>query len=206
MDMSRMDVPWCATPKHQAAGRRCRSLRLCRHLGFRKVWISIGNSPSNGEVMHQPFKSPGDQNLQRASSDVFYEVPSTQFTKKMLTISLSPMNSLSLWNSDVLKPRIFMNLIIIWALIATTMYHVHSNYGHIKSYRSFPSTVIIQVFRNPHDLPQPFPGSTALFRYAHRVRFVFGVARRNDAGLEILQNLGHADIRWCHAMEMYNNM
>mmetsp|Transcript_5428 Transcript_5428/g.12466 ORF Transcript_5428/g.12466 Transcript_5428/m.12466 type:complete len:240 (+) Transcript_5428:144-863(+) len=30
-----------------------------------------------------------------------------------------------------------------------------------------------------------------LFRYAHRVRFVFGVARRNDAGLEILQNNGN---------------
>ena len=121
------------------------------------VWISIGNSPSNGEVMHQihqPFKSPSGwpKSAELMSSNVFYEVPSTEFTQEMLTISLSPMNSLSLWNSDVLKPRIFMNLIIIWALIATTMYHVISD--HIGSYRSFPSTVIIQVFRTPHDLPQ----------------------------------------------------
>ena len=29
------------SPKHQAAGRRCRSLRLCRHLGTRKVWFGF---------------------------------------------------------------------------------------------------------------------------------------------------------------------
>ena len=78
---------------------------------------------------------------------------------------------------------------------------------HIGSYRIISE---LSKYRHHPSLQNPpwlaaSVGSTALFRYAHRVRFVFGVARRNDAGLEILQNLGHADIRR-HAMDMFNNM
>ena len=75
------------SPTHQAAGDVV-ALGYADTLALEKFGLDFHREFTIKWWGDQPFKSLGDQNLQRASSNVFYEVPSTQFTKNMLTISL----------------------------------------------------------------------------------------------------------------------